>query len=91
MRSKCLCVNDYYINFSSNSPTFNKDMWYEYTDQQFATRDYTEGFNVQFSNSEYIFFRILQDKSTIKGYGVFSTHFKTIKQIRKDKIIKING
>jgi len=84
MRSKCLCVKNY------NHP-FQKGEWYEYTDQKFVTREYPKGFNVQFSKGEYIYFRQHQDSLVSKGYGLFNTYFKTIKQIRKEKLNKING
>ena len=87
MRSKCLCIKTYYN--SNGTTAFLKNKWYKYTHKTFTTREYPEGFNVQFHKGEYLFFRENQDPLAEKGYGVFSTYFKTLKDIRKEKIEKI--
>lgn len=87
MRSKCLCVKDYNTELF---PEFLKGNHYEYTDQHFVTREYPEGYNVQFLQGNYIYFRKYQDPLTKKGYGLFSTYFKTLKNIRKEKLSQIN-
>ena len=91
MRGKCLCIKNYMSHPGrQNYCEFVKDSWYEYTDQQFVTREYPEGFNVKFYKSNYIFFRNHQDPKAEKGYSLFNTYFKTLKDIRKEKLNKIN-
>jgi len=96
MRSKCICVKDYNgqeawappnLQKYNSQPEFSKGEYYEYTKNVLG---YTEGYNVQFSNGEYIFFRKGQDPLTGKGYRLFSKYFKTIKKIRKEKLEKLN-
>jgi len=91
MRSKCLCIKDYTSPLNNKFPEFQIGEWYEYTDQKFVSREYPEGFNVQFYKGNYLFLRKNQDPLASKGYGVFKTHFKTIKDIRKEKLKQING
>ncbi len=38
-----------------------------------------------------MFFRKYQDTLAEQGFGLFNTHFKTIKDIRKEKLNNING
>lgn len=87
MIGKCVCIKSYFNN--PNSIIFHKDEIYEYTDQKFVTREMPDGYNVKFSKGEYIYFRKHQDVLAISGYGLFSTYFKTLKEIRKEKIEKI--
>lgn len=95
MRNKCVCIEDYFINNNVIfSIIYKKGEYYEYTDEKFVTRELPEGYNVMFSKGEYIFFRKYQDPLSGKGFGMFSTHFKTFNEIRKEKlkIIKeLNG
>lgn len=84
MRNKCICIKNY-----GNFETFKKDNYYEYTDKHFVSREYPEGYNVQFSKGEYLYFRKYQDPLAEKGYGMFGTYFKTLKEIRKEKLKKI--
>lgn len=94
MIDKCLCIKDYCDKF--NKPIFKKCEIYEFTDQEFATRKYPDGYNVCFFNHEYIYFRKNQDTLTEYEYeyeyeyDLFSTYFKTLKQIRKEKLTKID-
>ena len=90
MESKCLCVKNYYLRSPVNEAHFIKGKYYKYTDQQFVTRDYPEGYNVSFSKGEYIYFRKHQDPLAEKGFGLFNTYFRTIKEQRKEKIEKLN-
>ena len=89
MISKCLCIKDYCNKF--NKPIFKKGEIYEFTDQEFATREYPDGYNVCFFNHEYIYFRKNQDPLAEEGYGLFYTYFKPLKLIRKEKLNKLNG
>lgn len=88
MTDKCLCINSYYTP-TVNTIVFEKGKIYDFTDQKFVTREYPEGYNVCFFNGEYIYFRKYQDPLAETGYGLFSTHFKPILEIRKEKINKI--
>lgn len=88
MRSKCICIKDYY-NTKESIPTFRKGEIYEYTDQQFVTRDYPEGYNVKFYPGNYIYFRKHQDPKAEKGFGLFSTYFITVEELREDKLNQI--
>jgi len=89
MRSKCLCHKTYYTN---GYLTFSKDKWYEYTTEKFVEREMPAGYNVQFSKGNWLCFRKNQDTLlSPKGFGLFNTHFKTFKDIRKEKIKQING
>lgn len=92
MKDKCICINDYYDKYNNNLPHlphYKKGYYYEFTDEKFVTRELPEGYNVQFSKGEYLFFRKYQDILAEKGYGMFSTYFKPIKEIRKEKLKKL--
>lgn len=86
MISKCICIKDYYVSLDSNYPIYKNGEYYEYTDKMFVTRNYPAGYNVKFSKGEYLFFRL----KGLTKYGDFGAHFKTLKDIRKDKLNKIN-
>jgi hypothetical protein len=86
MKNKCICIKDYYS--SINSVTFIKDETYEFTDDKFVTRKLPDGYNVCFSKGEYLFFKKEKEISS-KNTNIFSTYFKTIKEIRKEKLQKI--
>lgn len=88
MVNKCICIKSFYND--NETVAFRKHIEYKYTDKMFTTREYPEGYNVMFSKGEYLFFRKYQDPSTPKGYSMFSTHFKTLKEIRKEKLNKIS-
>jgi len=86
MRAKCVCIEDWFDS-NDNIPTFKEGKTYEYIDQQFVTREIPEGFNVEIVgclNGYYMFFKKEQ------GYGCFYDYFKTIKEIRNEKLNKIN-
>lgn len=88
MRAKCVCINNWYDTTRSKYPTFEKGKTYEYTDQQFVTREVPTGFNVEIGGifkGNYIYFK------EEKGYGCFHDYFKTLKDIRKEKLNKLNG
>lgn len=90
MKNKCVCIEDYFNNDGVIfSIIFKKGKYYEYTDSHFVSREYPDGYNVQFSKGEYIFFRKYQDPLSGKGFGMFSTHFKTFNEIRKEKLEKL--
>jgi len=89
MINKCICIKSFYND--NGSSAFRKHIEYHYTDKMFITsREYPEGYNVKFSSGEYIFFRKFQDSLAPIGYGMFSTYFKTLKDIRKEKLNKLN-
>lgn len=75
---KVFCVksynNHYYPGFC-----FFKGETYFYTNKLFTLRKRPKGFNVQFSTGEYIFFDV----------DSFKKHFKTITQLRKEKLNEI--
>ena len=87
MRSKCICIKTF-LN-DNGTVAFSKHVEYQYTNKMFTSREYPEGYNVQFSKGEYIFFGKYQNPLAEKGYGMFSTYFKTLKDVRKEKINKI--
>lgn len=72
MKKKCTCIKNYY-GIDKKYPIFYQGDTYEYTDQKFVTREFPEGFNVQFSKGEYIYFRTHQDPLAERGFGMFST------------------
>ena len=88
MTNKCICIKSFYNN--NTTVAFRKHITYEYTDKIFVSRELPEGYNVKFSKGEYLYFRKNQDPLTDKGYGMFSTHFKTMKIVRKEKLEKLN-
>jgi len=89
MRNKCICINNYYHSkYNKNDSIFRKDEIYEYTNTLFVSRIYPEGFNVMFSKGQYIFFR-KNEVENDHDYDLFSEYFKTLKQIRKEKLNKI--
>lgn len=90
MRNKCLCIKDYKSKNNDKFPEFQENEWYEYTNQRFTSREYPEGFNVEFFKGNYLYFRKNQDPLAPKGYGLFETHFKTLKDIRKEKLMKLD-
>jgi hypothetical protein len=79
MKSKCICIKDFYSTITSDV-TFIKDEIYEFTDDKFVTRNLPDGYNVCFDKGQYLYF---------KKHEEFSTYFKTIKEIRKEKLQKI--
>lgn len=88
MIDKCLCIKDYCNEF--NKSIFKEGKIYEYTDQKFIKQYYPKGYNVYFSKGEYIYFTKYQNMLGYQGYRLFSTYFKTLKQIRKEKLNKLN-
>jgi len=87
MTSKCICIQSFYND--NGTVAFRKHLEYEFTDQHFVSREYPEGYNVCFSKGEYLYFRKYQDPLAPKGYGMFNTYFKTLKDVRKEKLKKI--
>ena len=90
MKSKCICIKNFYLRSPVNAPHFEKGVYYEYTDRKFTSRKYPEGYNVCVSKGEYLFFRLKKDPFSENYVNVFNTHFKTLKDIRKEKINVIN-
>lgn len=85
MTDKCICIKDFFIR---TYLIYKKDVEYEYTNEKFInSHENVEGYCVQFSHKEYLFFSL--QKSTL--YETFSDHFKTAKEIRKEKLNKINN
>jgi len=92
MRSRCVCIKTYYnSDYNSNVPIFRNNETYEYTDQKFITREMPDGYNVMLSKGEYIYFRKHPDVLAETGYGMFNTYFRTLKEVRKEKLIKIKN
>ena len=89
MRDKCICIKTYHT--PKGFPIYSKNIIYEYTDQNYVTREYPKGYNVQFSKGEYLFFRKHQDPLAPNGYGIFNTHFKKLKELRKEKLEKLKN
>lgn len=81
---KCLCISKV-PNFGVNFYDFFVGDWYNYTTKTFTSREYPEGYNVEISKGEYIFFRKFKDTSG-SNYGLFSKHFKKTEELRKEKI-----
>jgi len=87
MKNKCVCISSYFLN---KKIIFEKDGYYNYTEQQFVSRDYPPGYNVEFSKGEYLYFRIGSEETTFaSSVPLFVKFFKTIKELRKDKLIQI--
>jgi hypothetical protein len=98
MNNKCICIKSYSYrpnNWTSDATIFQKGKTYKYTDQKFVSIKYPEGYNVNFFNREYIYFRKYPDnplaKEGYESYEIFSTYFKTIKEIRKEKLEKLKN
>lgn len=87
MKNKCICIKNYYSTVNS-SITFIKDEIYEFTDDKLVTRKLPDGYNVCFSKGQYLFFKKQKDDSS-KNTNIFNTYFKTIKEIRKEKLKNI--
>ena len=79
MKSKCVCIKNYYLRSTANAPHFEKGQIYEFTDQQFVKREYPKGFNVSFSKGSIL--KSIYDKCITGGtFGIPSNvkrHFIT--------------
>lgn len=82
--NKCLCILK--VPRSKNKfYDFEVGKYYNYTTNKFTSREYPEGYNVEICKGNYIYFRKHKDNKS-GTFGLFSKHFKTIQNLRKDKI-----
>ena len=91
MTDKCLCINTFYSP-TTRSIVFEVGEMYEYTNKNvFYNGVVPIGYFVRFNKDELFYFRNIPYPETDNGYGLFSTHFKPLSEIRKEKIKKIKN